>query len=113
VCRVLESGGFVVETADAVQSGLSHPAMARCRLVLCDLMLPDGSGMDVLRAARAARPDLPVVLMTGYATAEHAAAAEEAGAAWFVAKPFEAAELLDVVRRVLAHRGAAAEETHR
>lgn len=112
VQRVLQSGGLTVETAGDVASGLAHPALASCRLLLCDLMLPDGSGMDVLRAVRARRPALPVVLMTGYATPEHAVAADEGGAAAFIAKPFEAAELLAVVRRVLGNAGPA-EETHR
>ena len=53
------------------------------------------------------RPDLPVVLITGYATPDHAARAREAGAAAFLAKPFEARELLDCVRQALAGRAAA------
>ena len=52
-----------------------------CRLVLCDLMLPDRSGIEVLEEIARRRPDLPVLVITGYATAEHAARAREAGAA--------------------------------
>jgi DNA-binding NtrC family response regulator len=73
-------------------------------------MLPDGSGIDVVRQITRHRPALPVVVITGYATTEHAARAEAAGAAGFLAKPFEARELMDCVRRALAGRPAAREE---
>jgi DNA-binding NtrC family response regulator len=101
VRRVLEAEGWQVATADDAASGLGHPALADCRLVLCDLMLPDRSGFDVLRDIAARRPELPVVLITGYATPDHAARAEDVGAAAFLAKPFEARELVVCVRRAL------------
>ena len=106
VRRVLEANGLRVATADDAASGLAHPALAVCRLVLCDLMLPDRSGIEVLEEIARRRPDLPVVLITGYATAEHAARAQEAGAAGFLAKPFEARELMDAVRGALAGQPA-------
>jgi DNA-binding NtrC family response regulator len=101
VSRVLQADGLEVATASDAASGLSHPGLRDCRLVLCDLMLPDRSGMEVLGALRALRPGLPVVLITGYATPDHAVRAREAGAADFLAKPFESEELLDGVRRSL------------
>jgi DNA-binding NtrC family response regulator len=110
VRRVLEADGLRVATADDGALGLAHPALASCRLVLCDLMLPDRSGMDVLHEVARRRPGLPVVLITGYATPDHAARAREAGAADFLAKPFEAKELVDAVRRALGRRGGPEEE---
>jgi len=104
VRRVLEADGLHVATADDATSGLRHPALAACRLVLCDVMLPDRSGIDVLRELAHARPDLPVVLITGYATPDLAERAREAGAAAFLAKPFEAFELTECVRRALETR---------
>jgi len=104
VRRVLEADGLRVATAEDAMSGLGHPALAACRLVLCDVMLPDRSGIDVLRELAHARPDLPVVLITGYATPDLAERAREAGAAAFLAKPFEAFELTECVRRALETR---------
>ena len=112
VRRVLGADGLRVGTAADATSGLAHPDLPTCRLVLCDLMLPDQSGMDVLGTLRARRPDLPVVLITGYATPDHAVRAREAGAADFLAKPFETEELLDVVRRCLL-AGTVAREVRR
>jgi DNA-binding NtrC family response regulator len=110
VRRVLEVNGLRVVTADTAGSGLAHAALGTCRLVLCDLMLPDGSGFDVLEEIARRRPELPVVLITGYATPDHAVRAQEAGAADFLAKPFEAGELMDTVRRVLEDTVAVKEE---
>ncbi len=108
--RVLEASGLRVETADDADSGIGHPAVADCRLVICDLMLPDRSGAEVLHELVGRRPDLPVILITGYATPDLAVRAREAGAAAFLAKPFEARELLACVRRALADRSFTKEE---
>src|SRR5512144_1416474 len=78
---VLSAAGLRVATAGDAQHAVAHPAAVSCRLVLCDLMLPDHSGIDVLRALRKARPDLPVVMITGYGTSENQDRALEAGAA--------------------------------
>ena len=110
VRRVLEASGLRVVTAADAASGLGHPAIAECRLVICDLMLPDRSGTEVLRELAARRPGLPVVLITGYATPDLAVRAREAGAAAFLAKPFEARELVDCVRRALARAAPVKEE---
>lgn len=99
--RVLEEEGMSVAVANDAASGLAHRAAITCRLVLCDLMLPDGSGIDVISTMRERRRDLPMIVITGYATPESAAGAREAGAAGFLPKPFTDVELLDAVRRAL------------
>ena len=106
VRRVLEANGLRVATADDAASGLAHAGLAVCRLVLCDLMLPDRSGFEVVEEVARRRPGVPVLVITGYATAEHAARARQAGAAGFLAKPFEARELMDAVRGALAGQSA-------
>jgi DNA-binding NtrC family response regulator len=110
VRRVLEAHGLRVATAADAASGLRHPALDDCRLLVCDVMLPDRSGMDVLRDVGVRRPGLPVVLITGYATPDLAMRAHEAGAAAFLAKPFEASELVECVRRALGERSVTQEE---
>ncbi len=106
---VLEAEGLRVALAPDAQSAVAHPAAAACRLVMCDLMLPDHSGIQVLRSLRAGRPGLPVVMITGYATSENHELAREAGATDFLAKPFEESELLAVVRRALGGEKASPE----
>ncbi len=106
---VLNAAGMRVATAEDARSAVSHPAAAVCRLVMCDLMLPDHSGIQVLRSLRETRPGLPVVMITGYATSENHEMALEAGATDFLAKPFEESELLAVVRRALGGDDASPE----
>jgi len=101
VARVLSAEGLRVATVPDGRSALLHPAAADCRLVLCDVMLPDLSGLEVLRELRARRPDLPVLLMTGYALSDLAGRAAAAGAADVLAKPFDAIELLNATRSAL------------
>jgi DNA-binding response OmpR family regulator len=73
-------------------------------------MLPGESGLEVLRQVRAARPGLPIVMITGYATDANAERALEAGATAFLAKPFDDSELLTLVRQVLARTPVAGED---
>ncbi len=98
---ILDAAGLRVATVADAGSALAHPAAADCRLLLCDLMLPDCSGIQLIEKARAARPDLPVVMITGYGTPENTARAMEAGVSDFLYKPFTESELLTVVWRAL------------
>ncbi len=101
IARILEGHGLSVAAAQDVQTALAHPALAACRLVLCDLLLPDGSGLSVLRELKTRRADLPVVMITGYATPASLEQAAGAGVAGWLPKPFDEEELMAVVRRVL------------
>ncbi|HET7292698.1 MAG TPA: response regulator [Vicinamibacteria bacterium] len=105
VSRVLASEGLRVAAAEDGRSALAHEALGSCRLVLCDLMLPDMAGLDVLRALRTRRPGVAVVVITGYATAGHMAQALEAGATGFLPKPFDETELMAAVRHALGGVG--------
>src|SRR6266704_1391463 len=70
-------------------------------LVLLDLNLPGGGGLDVLRGIRSKRPDLPVVIVTGASMVEERVRGLDAGADDYVAKPFAFAELAARIRAVL------------
>jgi DNA-binding NtrC family response regulator len=107
--RVLEPEGTRVATAASGGEALRHPALATCTLAICDLMLPDLPGTDLVRALRDQRRRLPVILITGYATTPPAAFAPGDGPTDFLPKPFEASELIEAVRRVLDRIGATAE----
>jgi CheY-like chemotaxis protein len=98
---VLESAGWRVGDAPDAATALAHPGLATCRIVLCDVMLRHGSGLDVARAIRQRLPDLPIVMITGYATSAIEAQCMEAGATALLPKPFDDSELLAIVHRVL------------
>ena len=70
-------------------------------VVLLDLRLPDGSGLDVLAELIAANPDLPVIMMTGHGSVAEAVEAMKRGARDFVQKPLELDEIRLKVERAL------------
>ena len=70
-------------------------------LVVSDVRLPDGDGLDLVRTARAQMPPIPAIVMTGHATPGTRHAALEAGAFAFLAKPFPTATLVTLVEEAL------------
>jgi DNA-binding NtrC family response regulator len=107
---LLRAAGLQVAVASDAASALAHPAAENCRLLVCDLMLPDLSGIELLERFHAARPGLPAVMITGYATSENTTRAMEAGVAYFLPKPFTESELVDAVHHALRARGGAPED---
>jgi len=107
---ILEAEGLRVAVATDGDEGLAHEALDGCRMVLCDVMLPGRDGLEVVADIRARRPDVPIVVITGYATTAMAARALDSGATAFLAKPFDETELLQHVRRVLERTDAAGKE---
>jgi DNA-binding NtrC family response regulator len=107
---VLGHEGLSVASVPDAEAALDHPALGGCRLVICDLMLPGRSGLEMLRAIRKRRPALPVLMITGFATPATADLVLAAGATAFLPKPFDESELLTLVRHVLAPMDAAGEE---
>jgi DNA-binding NtrC family response regulator len=107
---VLAQEGLAITSVGDAESALAHPDLDRCRLVICDLMLPGRSGLEALAEMRARRPTLPIVMITGYATSAQEERVMAAGATAFLPKPFDESELLTLVRRVLPKTDAALEE---
>jgi len=101
----LENAGYTVtECADA-RSAVSEISTTRHRLVLTDLRMPNGSGLDVLRATQAADPDVPVILMTAFGSIDEAVQAMKDGAHDFLQKPVDSNHLLLLVERALQQSG--------
>jgi len=107
---VLEHEGLRVAVARDGETAVRHPALEDCRVVFCDLMLPGQPGLEVLAHIRRRRPQLPIVAITGYPTAENTDRSRAAGATTFLAKPFDTTELLELTRRVLSGTAAGEEE---
>lgn len=110
VRRALELDGHdIVETADGstaleVLAGSREPF----DLLLSDITMPELDGIALAHAAHAARPHLPIVLMTGYAERREVAAGLASVVRVVVAKPFSLVELRRQVGRVLASCGRVA-----
>jgi len=97
----LENAGYsVTESADA-RSAANEISTTRHRLVLTDLRMPNGSGLDVLKAARAADSDVPVIVVTAFGSIDEAVQAMKDGAHDFLQKPVDSNHLLLLVDRAL------------
>jgi two-component system response regulator HydG len=91
-----------VLTARGVKSALQLLEKDGIHVVLCDLRMADGDGLEVLRAVRARWPGVPFILMTAYASVPTAVQAMREGAYDYVTKPFDPDELRAIVERALA-----------
>src|SRR5918993_3640547 len=97
----LENAGYTVAEAEDARAAAQEVARAPFRLVLTDLRMPNGSGLDVLRAARNADAEVPVVVMTAYGSVDEAVQAMKDGAHDFLQKPVDSNHLLLLVGRAL------------
>ncbi|HEY7362836.1 MAG TPA: response regulator [Methylomirabilota bacterium] len=100
--RLLQRRGYAVASAGSRQEGLATLAIAQYDLVVADLRLPDGSGLDVVRAARTQPVPRPVIVITGFGSEGTRQEAQTAGASAFLAKPFSLLEFAELVERLLA-----------
>jgi two-component system response regulator RegX3 len=93
----LEPEGFSVETAATGRSGLEAFEKNQPDIILLDLMLPDISGLDVLRAVRQTS-DLPVIVVSAKSSETDIVTALELGADDYLTKPYSSRELIARIR---------------
>src|SRR4051794_27917669 len=109
--RELRSGRFTMEFAHSAPKALERIAVVddtTLILVLSDINMPGMTGLELLPKVKAARPDLPVIMITAYGDAETRRKALEAGAAGLLTKPIDFTLLRQEVDQRLAQFGNAA-----
>jgi nitrogen regulation protein NR(I) len=94
--KVLQDEGYAVTVSSRGDQGLREAQSERCDLVITDLRLPGLNGLDLVAQLHAAKPKLPIILMTAHGTTETAIEATKLGACEYLVKPFDADELLDL-----------------
>jgi DNA-binding NtrC family response regulator len=99
---LLTSEGYTIDLAPNATEGERRLASKRYDLVLLDLMMPDKSGMDVLRDFRLIDSETPVVMITAYGSVEGAVQAVKLGANDFFPKPWDNEKLLIEIDRMIA-----------
>lgn len=101
-CRlVLEAEGFQVITLSSADEALRVIEEEGPDLLLVDIKMPVHDGMFLMEKVKNAYANIPVILMSGYATPEVVKESTERGAAVFLEKPFTPSELLETVRGVI------------
>lgn len=108
--RGLSAEGYscmvATDVADGIATGLTEPV----DLVLLDLILPHGSGLEVLRALRFHKPTLPILVLTAKDDLASKIAGLDSGADDYLTKPFAFEELLARVRALLRREQASSTE---
>ncbi|MEE9563189.1 MAG: sigma-54 dependent transcriptional regulator, partial [Thermoanaerobaculia bacterium] len=98
---LLEEGGYEVATASSMEEGRKTFFEGNFDLVLCDIIMPDGNGLDLLREMKAHNIRSSVIMMTAYTSTQSAIEAMKRGAYDFISKPFDVEELKVIVEKAL------------
>ena len=107
--HALEDAGHQVVHAPDTGTALARLERDDPDVVLTDIRMPGGGGMEVLQRSVALDPHRPVVLMTGYGTVEQAVEAMRIGAAHYIQKPFRNEAVVQLVKRFGRERSLEAE----
>lgn len=107
VGAALRTSGFAVDWYATAGDGAAAVELNPYDVLVLDLGLPDGDGLSVLRAARASRGSLPVLILTARDAVEDRVAGLDAGADDYLVKPFATIELVSRVKALLRRPGLA------
>ncbi len=107
---VLTRAGHGVACAFSLAEARARCEKVKPRLVLLDLQLPDGDGLDLLQTLRREAPESPVIVITANGSINRAVQAMRAGAFDFLVKPFDEARLVSAVQNALASAPYAPDE---
>jgi DNA-binding NtrC family response regulator len=102
--RIAEGAGYKVECFARGQLAVERLQQKPFDLVISDLKMPGMSGLEVLRNIRELQPEVPVIIVTGYATVDTAVEAMKSGALDYLAKPFTPEQLLGKIELAMEQR---------
>ncbi len=102
--KILVLDGYSVDTVETGQEALGLIQKHHYDFVFTDLKMPAMDGVEVTKAVKHMRPDIDVIIITGYASVETAVETMKYGAMDYVQKPFTEDELLDFVKKTLIKR---------
>ena len=105
LAAAVSKGGYSVDQAASVAEAAAKLARGDVDVALCDLKMPDGDGIDLLRDSRASGIDTTFIMVTGFASLETAVGALRAGAFDYIIKPVHNEEVLHRLSQIEALRG--------
>lgn len=89
------------KTFSSVPEALNALNTEEPQVVVSDIRMPNGSGLDFLQEIKVRLPDVPVIIMTAYSDLESAVAAFQGGAFEYLAKPFDVDQAIEIIRRAV------------
>ncbi|MBF0127237.1 MAG: nitrogen regulation protein NR(I) [Magnetococcales bacterium] len=99
--QALSRAGFEVRCFESGRALLDFAGQGVGDLVITDIMMPNGSGLDIMKTLKASRPWLPVIIITAQSTLRHAVQAFEGGAFEYLPKPFDIHQVVELAQRAL------------
>ncbi|MCP4200359.1 MAG: sigma-54-dependent Fis family transcriptional regulator [bacterium] len=110
---LLEEQGYATREADSVGAARSVLAEDSFDLILCDIMMPDGSGLDLLKEIKESpAAETAVIMMTAYSSTKSAIEAMKLGAYDYVPKPFDVDELKVIIEKAVERNQLLAENVY-
>ncbi|HEY6181518.1 MAG TPA: sigma-54 dependent transcriptional regulator [Terriglobales bacterium] len=106
-----QNAGWNVETASGATEAIRKYGQTKFPLVVTDVRMPDGNGLEVMRSVRAAGTSTAVILLTAFGTVSEAVQAMQGGACDYLVKPFSFDQLQSAVERVMQQADAPAAKT--
>jgi two-component system, NtrC family, response regulator len=100
--KELHAEGYQIAVAIRGDDGLAHAREHPCDVVLTDLKLPGLSGLELVEQLHAAKPKLPIIMMTAFGTTETAIEATKLGAYDYLLKPLDMGELFDLLAKAVS-----------
>jgi len=99
--RILTAVGDDVQTTGSAREGLRRALSEPFDVVMADLRMPDLDGMELVRTLRGQRPDVAVIVITGYGSVSSAVEAAKLGVSDYIEKPFTPEQIVEAVDRAL------------
>lgn len=112
VKRILEQENYEVVTATSGHTALEKVQNDDFNVVISDLKMPGMGGMEVLKSIKILQPNVPVIIITGYATVETAVDAIKNGAFDYLPKPFNPQQVKQLVEKAIDHQRANTDQTN-
>ncbi|MBF0377468.1 MAG: response regulator [Desulfamplus sp.] len=100
-CKVLEAEGIEIESANTVELGEALLLNKAFDLMLTDIKMPGQDGFEMIKCAKQIRPDMPILMMTGYLTSDTISNIRRLGVKNYISKPFTPEELIKSVKTAL------------
>ncbi len=99
--KALTREGIPFKVFSSAQESLASLESSTPQVVVSDIRMPGGSGLDLLQNMKERHPSVPVIIMTAYSDLESAVAAFQGGAFEYLPKPFDVDQAIDLIRRAM------------
>ncbi len=111
--KAIEQAGYTVLTDCSAESALKRLDLMQPSVLITDIRMTGMDGFELLASARNRWPDLPVIIITAHSDLDSAVAAYQGGAFDYLPKPFDVDEAIELIKRAVSRRTAAAEDSPR